>query len=306
MLFDAFQNSVREDSSKKEVLDGTVHPLTALVLTFFKRLFKHGNFMKVLYGSGASSSEEVSSQFQIGNHMSGTMVRILMDLQVSQKPSFTFFAFEMVQKRQNDTCPLCLLFIKHMHVTSLCFQDNLEGKSRGYKSKALANFFMMNNVNFIVKSVEQSKAMELLGKPWIERQKTIVHEYTQNYHDITWNPLVKVLDAEASDVVQSNAQKRKTAIKDHFKTFNSTFEEIHTTQMEWIIPDPALKQSVRKTILESLVPAYRRFHETFKNSNFTKNPEKYLKYEAEDVERIVQEDLFENKMKFKEHRRLGL
>lgn len=80
MLFDAFQNSVGEDASKKEIADGTVHPLTASVLTFFKRLFKHSNFMKVLYGSAADSAK--SSQFQIGNHMSGTMVRILMILQV--------------------------------------------------------------------------------------------------------------------------------------------------------------------------------------------------------------------------------
>ena len=81
VLFDAFQNSVREDSSKKEVQDGTVHPLTASTVTFFKRLFKHANFMKVLYGSSVAASAE-SSQFQIGNHMSTSMVRILMILQV--------------------------------------------------------------------------------------------------------------------------------------------------------------------------------------------------------------------------------
>jgi len=86
-LFDTFQNSVKLDSNKKEVQDGTVHPLAAEVLTFFKRLFRHSNFMKVLYGNAAPTAE--SSQFQIGNHMSTTMARILMVLQVH--PCYLYF-----------------------------------------------------------------------------------------------------------------------------------------------------------------------------------------------------------------------
>eukprot|EP00210_Caulerpa_lentillifera_P004604 g4390.t1 len=263
-LFDSFQHSVKLDSNKKEVQDGTVHPLAAEVLTFFKRLFRHSNFMKVLYGNAAPTSE--SSQFQIGNHMSTTMARILMIL-----------------------------------------QDNLETKARSFKSGALSDVFMMNNVNFIVTSVEQSRALELLGEKWVDRQKSIVQDYALEYHKITWEPLIKALNPNGEDITnQSNIQRKKSAIKDRFRTFNSSLEDIHQTQMEWIIPDPGLKKSVRDRILESLIPVYKLFWEKFKDSSFTKNVEKYLKYEVEEVERIIKEDLFENRIRLKEQRRLIL
>ena len=187
--------------------------------------------------------------------------------------------------------------------TTRAIQDNLEAKSRGYKSKALAHLFMMNNVNFIVTSVEQSKALELLGQPWVDRQKTIVQDYADQYHAITWEPLIRGLDTEADDVTQNNFQRRKSAIKERFKVFNSSIEEIHATQMEWIVPDPDLKSIVRERVLQSVVPAYEFFYDTFKNANFTKNPEKYLKYEVADVAKMVREDLFENKMQSKEPQR---
>lgn len=166
---------------------------------------------------------------------------------------------------------------------------------------------MMNNVNFIVTSVEQSRALELLGEKWVARQKSIVQDYALEYHKITWVPVIKSLNPHGEDITaQSNAQRKKSAIKERFKSFNASLEDIHQTQMEWIIPDPDLKNSVRNRILENLIPVYQLFWENFKDFNFTKNVEKYLKYEVGEVERIIKEDLFENRIRLKEQRRLIL
>lgn len=146
--------------------------------------------------------------------------------------------------------------------------------------------------------------MDLLGAPWVDRQKSIVEEYAQQYHQITWEPLIRGLNTEADDLRHSNLQRRKSAVKDRFKAFNNALDDIHNTQMEWIIPDPDLKRKVRRKILNTVVPEYQHFYNTFSRSGFTKNPEKYVKYEAHDVQRVIEDDLFENKIQTREQRRL--
>ena len=42
--------------------------------------------------------------------------------------------------------------------------------------QALAALFMMNNVHYMVKAVEGSPALMLLGQEWLERHKVRLHE----------------------------------------------------------------------------------------------------------------------------------
>lgn len=46
-----------------------------------------------------------------------------------------------------------------------------------YKSAALSNFFLMNNVHYMVFTVEVSEALWLLGPDWVERHKDIIESY---------------------------------------------------------------------------------------------------------------------------------
>ena len=42
-------------------------------------------------------------------------------------------------------------------------------------------------------TVEQSSAKELLGSQWVERHKDFVEGYGEQYHNVAWMPLVKML-----------------------------------------------------------------------------------------------------------------
>ena len=48
-----------------------------------------------------------------------------------------------------------------------------------------------------------------------------------------------------------------------FKTFNMQFEELHQRQSQWAVPDTELRESLRLSVAEVLLPAYRSFLKRF-------------------------------------------
>jgi hypothetical protein len=54
--------------------------------------------------------------------------------------------------------------------TLLCTQA-LQVKSCAYKSPALGSLFLMNNVHYVVLTVEQSEQLSHLGHSWVEKHK---------------------------------------------------------------------------------------------------------------------------------------
>ncbi|QCE07780.1 exocyst complex component 7 [Vigna unguiculata] len=80
-----------------------------------------------------------------------------------------------------------------------------------------------------------------------------------------------------------------------FKAFNVMFEELHQKQSQWTVPDTELRESLRLAVAEVLLPAYRSFVKRFGPLvESGKNPQKYIKYTAEDLDRMLGE-FFEGK-----------
>ncbi|KAM7264311.1 hypothetical protein ACFE04_001994 [Oxalis oulophora] len=140
-------------------------------------------------------------------------------------------------------------------------QTNLDGKSKQYKDPALTHLFLMNNIHYMVRSVRRSEAKDLLGDDWVQRHRRIVQQHANQYKRTAW-------------------QK---------------FEELHQRQSQWTVPDTELRESLRLAVAEVLLPAYRSFVKRFgplvENG---KNPQKYIRYSAEDLERMLGE-FFEGK-----------
>ena len=74
--------------------------------------------------------------------------------------------------------------------------DNLEAKSRAYRNDtALAALFIMNNVHYVQWSAEGGAAEALLGRDWLERHKDLVEDWGARYQEVTWGPLLALLQA---------------------------------------------------------------------------------------------------------------
>jgi hypothetical protein len=85
----------------------------------------------------------------------------------------------------------------------------------------------------------------------------------------------------------------KSALRERFKSFNAAFEEAHRIQSGWHVPDKQLREELRISIAEKLLPAYRSFLGRFRHHiENGKHPELYIKYSVDDLEVSVS-DFFE-------------
>jgi exocyst complex protein 7 len=64
-------------------------------------------------------------------------------------------------------------------------------------------------------------------------------------------------------------------------------EEIIRVQKSYSIPDPELRESLRKDNRDYILPFFRSFMRKYEGSHFTKNPEKYVKHRESDVLRFL-------------------
>lgn len=185
-------------------------------------------------------------------------------------------------------------------------QTNLDGKSKQYRDPALTQLFLMNNIHYIVRSVRRSEAKDLLGDDWVQIHRRIVQQHANQYKRISWAKILQCLTVQASGSGGASGDASsglsRAMVKDRFKTFNIQFEELHQRQSQWTVPDSELRESLRLAVAEVLLPAYRSFIKRFgpmvENG---KNPQKYIRYSPEDLERMLNE-FFEGKT-FSEQKR---
>jgi len=69
--------------------------------------------------------------------------------------------------------------------------------------------------------------------------------------------------------------------------FNREMEEIRRVQKAFAIPDAELRDTLREDNREFVMPFYTAFLKRYGTVPFSRNPEKYIKYSAEDVRQFI-------------------
>ncbi|KAL8129494.1 hypothetical protein V2J09_018649 [Rumex salicifolius] len=169
-------------------------------------------------------------------------------------------------------------------------QTNLDGKSKLYRDPALSQLFLMNNIHYMVRSVSRSDAKDMVGSDWVQRQRRVVQQHANQYRRLSWSKILQYLTVQSSGHGDSGGNLSRATVKDRFKNFNIQFEDIHHRQCQWSVPDSELRESLRLAVAEVLLPAYRSFAKRFgPGIESGKNPQKYIRYRAEDLEHMLSE-----------------
>ncbi|XP_010453505.1 PREDICTED: exocyst complex component EXO70B1-like [Camelina sativa] len=168
---------------------------------------------------------------------------------------------------------------------------NLETKSKQYKDIPLSCIFMMNNGRYIVQKIKGAAEIhEVMGDTWCRRRSSELRNYHKNYQRETWGKLLGFLGHEG---LMHNGKIVKPNLKERFKSFNATFDEIHKTQTTWVVNDEQLQSELRVSITAVMIPAYRAFMARFSQYlDPGRQTEKYIKYQPEDIEDLI-DQLFE-------------
>ncbi|XP_068689982.1 exocyst complex component 7-like [Montipora foliosa] len=172
---------------------------------------------------------------------------------------------------------------------------NLELKARVYEAPTLSSLFLLNNYNYIVKALQRSGLLALLqesGIAEVEKQcQELINEHKTTYQKC-WSKVLNfllemdkpILSQKGWDEQTKLKDKQRQLIKDKFKGFNTEFDELHQIQKTYAVPDTQLRDQLRNENIDLILPLYTSFIEKYRNLHFTKNPEKYIKYTAEEVE----------------------
>ncbi|KAJ7963310.1 Exocyst subunit Exo70 family protein [Quillaja saponaria] len=263
-ILSEFENAVLREPSKVPVPGGTVHPLTRYVM----------NYINLISDYKQTLIELIVSKPSTGSRYSGD----------PSTPDMDFAELE-------GKTPLAI----HLIWIIVILQFNLEGKSKLYKDASLLHLFIMNNVHYIVQKVKGSPELrEMIGDDYLKKLTGKFRQAATSYQRATWVRVLYCLRDEGLHLSGGfSSGVSKSALRERFKAFNAMFEEVHRTQATWLVPDSQLREELRISITEKLIPAYRSFLGRFRSHiESGKHPENYIKYSVEDLETSVM-DFFE-------------
>ncbi|XP_028793322.1 exocyst complex component EXO70B1-like [Neltuma alba] len=262
--FAEFENAVRNETSKRPVLTGGLHPMPRYVMNYMKLLMDYGDSLDSLL----EVSEEDLDRFQKTHGGDSSQLETMSPLH--QRMLFSMSELEY----------------------------NLQEKSRIYEDSAMQYIFLMNNIYYIVRKVKDSDLRNVLGDDWVRKRRGQIRQYATAYLRASWTKALSCLKDEGIGGSSSNASKN--ALKERFKNFNACFEDIYRIQTAWNVPDAQLREELRISISEKVIPAYRSFVGRFGSQLEGRHAGKYIKYTAEDLESYLLH-LFEGEPKVLHH-----
>ncbi|KAA8540229.1 hypothetical protein F0562_024208 [Nyssa sinensis] len=263
-ILSEFENAVLCEPSKIPVPGGTIHPLTRYVMNYISLISDYKQTLIELIVSKPSTGSRYS-----------------------RDPTTPEMEFAELEGRT----PLAL----HLIWIIVILQFNLEDKSKHYKDASLPPLFIMNNDHYIVQKIKGSPELrEMIGDDYLKKLTGKLRQAATSYQRSTWMRILHCLRDEGLHVSGSfSSGVSKSALRERFKTFNAMFEEVHRTQATWLIPDPQLREELRISISELLIPAYRSFLGRYRSHiESGRHPEAFIKYSVEDLETAVL-DFFE-------------
>ncbi|KAG2584294.1 exocyst complex component EXO70B1-like [Panicum virgatum] len=268
-ILSEFENAVLRDPPKTAVPGGTIHPLTRYVMNYSSLICDYKVTLSELIISRPSASARLAAE---GNELAPS----LADLELPEL---------------ENQLPLA----SHIVWIIVVLEHNLESKAALYKDPALSHLFMMNNVHYIVHKVKDSPDLwGMIGDDYLKRLTGKFTMAATNYQRTSWLKILNCLRDEGLHVSGGfSSGISKSALRERFKSFNAAFEDAHRVQSGWCVPDNQLREELRISIAEKLLPAYRSFLGRFRHHiENGKHPELYIKYSVEDLE-IAVGDFFE-------------
>lgn len=289
-----FIETIRSSATKSSYLpdDGTVHELTSDTLSFLRRLCEYYECVEsiLLLFPGDNGQWEPLSLPQANGTLDVAQLRariVAGRIKVQAKRHSTAFIAPRMQQLYADAC--------------VALSSNLETKAKGYKKSnavsatdknantrpILSTIFLLNNYHYIVKVVRSHPALQqMVGTDSVTQIDKRLRQELDVYMQ-SWQPLLTTL-MDTTILQQGQLSKAdRQVIKDKFRKFNDEFEECYKSQKKYAVPDLDLRAQLIKDIKQIVVPMYTRFLDKYSKTQFTENPGKYLKFDVNTMEMLI-------------------
>ncbi|OSX63736.1 hypothetical protein POSPLADRAFT_1169154 [Postia placenta MAD-698-R-SB12] len=163
--------------------------------------------------------------------------------------------------------------------------NTLQTLGRTNRRPAFGSIFLLNNISYLLtRLILKPRSPEipaLLSDPSKNMLQSNFRTAKAAYFDSNFSPLLQTL-AEDKD-------KSKSATKEKFTRFFDLFEEVaeRHTLARVLHDDDESRETVADEAVKLVVPSLQRFIQRNMGKDFSKNPKKYIKMSAEEVESLI-------------------
>lgn len=177
--------------------------------------------------------------------------------------------------------------------------QNLMGKARLLlKGKNLQGIFMANNVAIVTRIIHSSELANLL-ESYDKKLGDWRKQSTAMYLEAWREPSGYLLDvqytnrskerpkssgADSAVIVKSLGSKDKDAIKEKFKNFNTSFDDLVTRHKAYSM-EAEVRNELSKQVQNIIEPLYNRFYDRYKEID--KGKGKYVKYDKSELNKTL-------------------
>jgi exocyst complex protein 7 len=177
--------------------------------------------------------------------------------------------------------------------------QNLIGKAKTLlKGKNLQGVFMANNIAIITRIIRSSELAPLMDD-YSKKLADWRKQGTAMYLEAWREPSGYLLDvqytnrskerptsggADSAAIVKSLSSKDKDAIKEKFKNFNTSFDDLVTRHKSYAM-EPEVRNQLSKEVQNIIEPLYNRFYDRYREID--KGKGKYVKYDKTELNRAL-------------------
>ncbi|XP_058109849.1 exocyst complex component EXO70H1-like [Magnolia sinica] len=243
MLAD-FESAIQKDTKRSPVPGGGLHPLTRYVMNYVGFLSDYSEILGDIFAD---------YPFQVQSPLPETL---LENSPTAENP------LSAISTR-----------LEWLILVLLC---KLDGKAELYKDVGLSYLFLANNLQYVTSKVRGCDLQFILGDEWISKHEFKVHQYVANYERMAWSKVGSTLPANPT------AEMEPQMVKERFREFNSAFEAACRVQSGWVVPDEKLREEIKRSVGQMIVPVYRAFYGKYRF---------LLRGESSNLARFAPEDL---------------
>ncbi|UJR32174.1 hypothetical protein I4U23_019640 [Adineta vaga] len=259
---------ITTDSSARSQ-GGNVHPLTSHVLAFMEGLLLYEDTATII--ASLYVEQQQQQQRASSGGASGTE-KGLYDLG-------TYFA----------------LLVRALHVS-------LSKKSDDYAARndnTMRAIFLLNNVNYLLKRLENSPLLAIIQRCQPDLKSKYESDFQTSLKDYSkcYGPLViaiqQMLEYDNNNHIPDGKlrDRDREQLKESFAAVNSAIDSIRQQCNQFIVSDVDLRDRLRHEGKDAIVGLYTRYYNKFAHKDFTKNRDKYIRYEPRAFE-IILENFF--------------
>ncbi|XP_059306969.1 exocyst complex component EXO70H1-like [Lycium ferocissimum] len=249
-----FETALQKDSSKALVAGGGIHHLTVEAMNYITLLADYSNVLSDILVESPPPSRNSLPESYFG-----------------------------ISDSNESPAPVISLRFAWLILILLC---KLDGKAKHYKDVSLAYLFLANNLQYVAVKVRSSNLKYLLGENWISKYEEKVKQFTSNYERLGWSHVIESLPRE------SNATMAPQQVKEIFKRFNLSFEQVHRKHSLCVIADSKLRDDLKVSIASKIVPLYREFYNNYRDAIVRERHSAHvIRFSPEDVRHQLS-DLF--------------